>query len=836
MTNANNHPSTFAQWVRQLRLARDLTQETLAEQAFCSVQAVRAFEAGRRRPSLAMALRLADVLGVTGEQRERFLHLARTELDTEPTEPLSAPATPASVTSSTPVMPTLPGATTPFIGRATELNALRHLLLGEQQRLVTIVGPGGMGKTRLALDLTAALADHFADGAAFVSLAAIADLHHLPSTIASALNIPLQGATEAVQQVNRWFAPRRMLLTLDNMEQLLSDGALVAWVRGILAAAPGLHLLITSRERLRMSGERTFELAGLPLPTPDRPIAQAAAALLFLERAQQVMADFVINAQNQAAISQICHLLEGMPLGIELAAAWVHVLTPQEIAAEISRSIDFLARSTRDMTPRHRSMRAVFDHSWKLLSDDERSALMKLAVFRGGCTREAAQQVAAAPLPLLASLIDKSLLRKSSHTPTRYTMHELVRQYAADQLAHAPDHMAQTVVAAHAGYYHDLVREAEWQIWGPNIAAVVHRLEAENDNVRAALTHFLAAPAAVAQSIDLAGLLWRFWEMRGYLAEGRNWLAQALQRHAEPPPPSRWLALHGAGNLASDQGDYASARAHYQECLQLLQTQLPTLADPDAILRTRYRIGTTLTNLGNCALLQGELAEALTFSEEALALQRQLADQSAKQQLNSAIGIAITTTNLAMIKLLQGEVDQAAQCSDESLALYRVLGDERGMGWNLRTRGAIAQARGQYAQAAAHYAEARALFEKLAAQSDLVTLYFHLGELARAQGIQTQAESHYQTGLSLAQGLGSKSEMALLLDRLSLVACQAGRYDQALNWSEQSIALYRELHNRLGLCEALQHRGDLAAVLGDQKSAESYYTQSRQLNPAAGHP
>lgn len=829
MTNTNNHPPTFGQWVKRLRLARDLTQETLAEQAFCSVQAIRAFEAGRRRPSLAMALRLAEVLGVTNEQRDAFLHLARIELDPAAEDPGSRPTTPPSP-PSIPVAMTLPRVTTPFIGRAAELHALRQLIGEEHQRLVTIVGPGGMGKTRLALDLTAALVDHFADGAAFVSLAAINDLHHLPSTIASALTIPLQGATTPVQQVNSWFAARQMLLTLDNVEQLLSDPALVAWVRGILAAAPGLHLLITSRERLRMSGERTFELAGLPLPSPQRPIEQADAALLFLERAQQVMADFVINTQNQAAISRICHLLEGMPLGIELAAAWVHVLTPQEIADEISRSIDFLARSTRDMTPRHRSMRAVFDHSWKLLSEDERRVLMKLAVFRGGCTREAAQQVAAAPLPVLASLIDKSLLRKSSHTPTRYTMHELVRQYAAEQLANAPNHMAQTVVEAHAAYYHELVRDAEQQIWGANIAEVVRRLDTENDNVRAALAHFLAWPAAVAQSIDLAGLLWRFWEIRGYIAEGRTWLTQALQRQVEPPPPSRWLALHGAGNLASDQGEYAIARAHYQECLQLLQTQLPTLTDAKASLRTRYRIATTLTNLGNCALRQGELTEALAFSEEALMLQRQLAREPNQSGLNHNIGIAITTTNLATIKLLQQQVDQAEQFAEESLTLYQTLGDERGIGWNLNTLGNVAQARGHYAQAAVRYAEAKLLFEKLNDQSDMTTLFFDLGELARVQGAYAQAETHYQAGLTLAQGLGSKKDTALLLDRLSLVACQAGRYEQAVNWSEQSIALYRELQNRFGLREALQHRGDLAAALGDPKSAESYYSQSRHHN------
>lgn len=822
MTTTNTHPPTFGQWLKRLRIQHDLTQETLAEQAFCSVQAIRAFEGGRRRPSLTLATRLAEVFAIPSAQRAVFLHLARTALGAEAEE--STP--PQAAAASRPLPRPLPGSTTPFIGRAAELQALRHLIGEEEERLVTIVGSGGMGKTRLALDLTAALTDHFADGAAFVPLAAISEPQHLPSTIASHLNIPLQGATDLGAQVNGWFAARRMLLTLDNVEQLLSHPALVVWVRDVLAAAPGLHLLVTSRERLRMSGERTFELAGLSLPAPDRPVEQAAAVLLFLERAQQVMADFVINAQNQAAVSRICHLLEGMPLGIELAAAWIHVLTPQEIADEISRSIDFLARATRDMTPRHRSMRAVFDHSWKLLSGEERSVLMKLAVFRSGCTRAAAQQVAAATLPVLASLIDKSLLRKSQQTPTRYTMHELVRQYAAEQLDRAPDCLAQTVVAAHAAYYHGVVRAAERQIWGSNIADAVRHLEAENDNLRAALSHYLADPTAVAQSIDLAGLLWRFWEIRGYIAEGRTWLTRALQRQMAPPPPSRWLALHGAGNLASDQGEYAIARAHYQECLQLLQSQLPTLTDATTILRTRYRIATTLTNLGNCALRQGELGEALAFSEEALTLQRQVASEPSPSPFNYDIGIAITTTNLATIKLLQQEVEQAAQFAEASLALYRSLGDERGVGWNLSTLGAIAQARGQYAQAAVLFAEAKLLFEKLAAQADMVNVYFNLGELARVQGAAAQAESQYQAGLTLAQGLGSKNEMALLLDRLSLVAWQTGRYAQATDWSDQSITLYRELHNRFGLREALQHRGDMAAALGDQPSAERYYQRS----------
>lgn len=820
MTTTATHPPTFTRWLKRQRAQYDLTQEALAELAFCSVQAIRAFEAGSRRPSVAMAERLADVLHIPVAAREEFVRLARTPLATEAAESKPAPTLP--VTPAPPVAPpvSLPTVATPFIGRAAELHDLRRLVGEEGQRLVTIVGPGGMGKTRLALDLTATLADHFADGAAFVPLAAINQPQHLPSALASTLNIPLQGATDLWQQVNTWFAPRQLLLTLDNVEQLLGYEEMVTWVSQLLATAPRLHLLVTSRERLRVSGERIFELTGLPLPAPNQPVEQADAAILFLERAQQADHEFVLHPQNQAAISRICHLVEGMPLGIELAAAWVRVLTPEEIADEISRSVDFLTLSARDMTPRHRSMRAVFDHSWKLLSEEERSVFMKLSVFRGGCTREAAQQVTGATLPLLASLIDKSLLRRSQSTPTRYTMHELVRQYAADQLQAAPNNAAVAVADAHAAYYHQLVREAELQIWGANIAEVVSRLETENDNVRAALEHYLTHPAGVEQSINLAGSLWRFWEIRGYITEGRTWLARALQRGREPPASWRWLALHAAGNLAGDQGDYAAARRHYEESLHLLQTQLPTLTDPEARQTVRYRIANTLTNLGYSALSQNELAQALAFSEEALALHR---------QLNIKVGLGLTTTNLAKIKLLQQQLEQATHFGEESLAIYRELGDERGLGWNLTTLGAIARERGAYGRAAELYQEAGLLFDKLADQADRVELSFEWGELAAVQGDDRQAAAHYQAGLTLAQALGDKKNTALLLDRLSMVACRAGDYAQATTLSEQSIDLYRTLDNRLGLSEALHHRGDIAAAQTNTEAAKQYYAASRRL-------
>lgn len=802
-------PTTFVRWLKKLRAEQDLTQEMLAELIGCATHTLSALETGARRPSREMAERIADVLRVPADQRAEFLRLARQSRAEQPITEPSVTVSPPPLEQPTPryIPPPLPPVATALIGREAERNALQNLICDAQNRLVTIVGAGGMGKTRLALDLTAHLQEQFTDGAAFVALAAISQMEHLPGAIANSLNIPLQGSTDLQQQLNTWLASRHMLLTLDNFEQLLSEAASIEWVRQWLNAAPRLQLLITSRERLRVSGERVFELNGLTLPQPHQSSDEADAALLFLERAQQTASDFVLDSSNRVAVNRICHLVEGMPLGIELAAAWVNILTPDEIAEEISRSIDFLALAQRDMTPRHRSMRAVIDHSWRLLGAEERSVLMKLAVFRGGCTREAVQQVAGATLPILANLIDKSLLRRSQTTPTRYTLHELVRQYAEDRLRTEPT-IAATLSEVHAAYYHQLVRIAERQLWGANIADALSRLDTENDNVRVALEHYLAQPTGVEASINLAGSLWRFWEMRGAISEGRSWLGRALQRGSDPPAPSRWLALHAAGNLAGDQGDYAYAKECYQESLRLLQSHLPTLADPEQIRTTHYRIANTLTNLGNNAIQRGNLAEALPYCEEALALNR---------RLETKVGLALTLTNLATIYLWQQQLDQAEHWGREALATYQELGDERGIAWNLSRLGNIACERGLFAQAASLFREARMLYEKLADQADLVWLDFDEGELARAQGEDEQAETHYQAGIRLAQQLSNKRATALLLDRLSLIASHAGHHAQAVTWNDQSIALHRAIGNELGLSEALHHREQITAALANSQ-------------------
>jgi tetratricopeptide (TPR) repeat protein len=466
------------------------------------------------------------------------------------------------------------------------------------------------------------------------------------------------------------------------------------------------------------------------------------------------------------------------------------------------------------------------------LADEEKAFFRRLAVFRGSFALEAAEVLCRESglaetdvLATIAALVDKSLLNsfESSEFQSRFTMLETIREFGQKQLVERGE--ATRVWAAYAAYYGQLAQEAEAGVWGATIAAWMSQLDLEIDNLRAALAYYLAHAEGAERSLQLAGSLWRFWEMRGYILEGRTWLDQALQRREEASPSGRWLALLGAGNLAVDQGDYAIGRQHYLESLHLLQTILPSLEDAEAIMRTREGIANNLINIGHIAIFQSDFAQAVAYTEEALALHR---------QMNNKVGMAISITNLAMIRLHQSQYDQAEQLSLESLALYQALGDERGIGWNLGWLGAIARERGDYARAAKLYKDCRLIYEKLSSQADLAPLYLDMGDLASQQGDDAQAEAHYQAGFTLAQALGGKKDLAMLLDRLSMIACQRRAYEQATTLSEQSLALHREIGNRFGLSESLHTLGRIAYAQQAYEIAAAHYTESLELKSQVG--
>ncbi len=518
---------TFGEWLKRRRRALDLTQKELAQEVGYSEGTIRKIEANERRPSKQMASLLAESLGIAPEQKDAFINFART--DSHPVGATSLPpdfgddfsgqAPIPHVTIATRrmmVAHNLPSQTTPFIGRESELAALDELLDDPAVRLVSIVGPGGIGKTRLAIESAARQNTRFAHGVHFVSLAPLASAGQLLQTLMEALKLSISSGADLKAQLLRYLRTKQMLLLMDNFEHLMADARLL---NEILEAAPGVTILATSREKLNLSGETVFGVLGLEYAdwqTPEEALSNSAAQL-FVQTAQRARPDFEMSQEDVGPVAQICQLVEGMPLGILLAAAWVDLLSPQEIAAEISKSLDFLQVELRDLPARQRSLRAVFETSWERLTQAERDLFKTLSLFRGGFTREAAGEVAGASLRDLSGLDNKSFLRRD-HITGRYEVHELLRQYAGERLATVPE----AKVAAHeshAVYFTNFMEKMSRELRSGRQKTCLDEIERDIENVRACW-RYLAEQGNSTEIAKIVDSLWYFHEIRGWYHAG----------------------------------------------------------------------------------------------------------------------------------------------------------------------------------------------------------------------------------------------------------------------------------------------------------------------------
>jgi predicted ATPase/transcriptional regulator with XRE-family HTH domain/Tfp pilus assembly protein PilF len=812
MTNdVTEMSAAFGRWIKRLRAHHDLTQEQLAELAYCSVQAIRAFETGKRRPSLEMAERLAEVLRVPAEQQEEFIRLARRVAVDDPGEhaPLPVVATgaapPPAAPTPTPPSVRLPSPPTALVGRQAERTVLQQLIQSGR-RLVTVVGPGGVGKTRLAIQVAHDLAGEFAHGVFFVDLGSVTMPGDIPTALIQAVESSLSGASDPAAQLMALLSHCRMLLVLDNFEQLLAvDGGVEATtlIDQLVQSADGLHLLITSRERLRMPGEHVFELTGLAVPSPfaSEP-SESDAVTLFLERARQMVHGFTLTADEQAAVARICTLLDGIPLGIELAAAWVRTLTVTEIAQEVVRSIDFLTLTQRGAPGRHRSLRAVFEYSWRLLSEDERRVLARLALFRGGFDRNAAQEVAGANLPLLAALIDKSMLRSNTtgDTAVRYDLHELLRQYLSEKLQEASEET--TVLRRHAEYFTAVAERVSPQLYAPDAQKWQHQLEAEQGNLRAALHWSLREVGDAELGLRLASALGRLWYLVGRWKEGREWLELARiqpvdggaararllvtlgelssllgdQKQAEQAlleGLERWRTLGDAaniawarfqlGNLYTTRGDYALAEAQFEESLDLYRQ-----------IGERWGMATVLNQLGSVAISQNDYRQAAVWLAESVPILR---------SLNRQGGIAVTLNLLGRARLGEGEIEQAIQFFYEALEIAKERRNQAGMAWSHINLGLAYLAADEPRQAANHFQAALALYQELDSLSGMMAVFAGLAAV-------TVAEERWQSAvqlLAVVERLQTQSGHVLTSYENEIVARTKTRTQAALDettWCE----------------------------------------------------
>jgi len=687
---------SFGRWLQKRRKALDMTREEFAQKVGCSASTLRKLETEERRPSKQLAELIANNLEIPEEHRTTFIRIARGELSAwKLKSPLPLPNVDLLQSSQT-FSNSIPIPPTPLIGRESELSVLRQMLADPQCRLITLVGPGGIGKTRLAVEVACDQYDKYENGTVFIQMAGLNSPSLIAPSIANALGLTIQGAIDPKRQLINHLRNKQVLLVLDNAEHLLGGVNLFS---EIIESAPRVQILSTSRESLNLRSEWLFEVKGLPLPRSeeDAEFDKNSAVTLFLQRANQATPGFKLKDEDRAAILRICKIVEGIPLAIELSAVWTRTLSCRDIASEIEKSLDFLSMNVRDIPERHRSLRAVFDHSWKLLSDVERLILMKLSVFQGGFTRDMVEQVTETDLASLLALVSKSLIQRISEK--RYGMHEMVRQYAFTQLSLTDE--IKHAYSMHLRVFVGLAETIEPELTRSSQSRWLMYMDTEYENFRTAL-NWAFESGDIESTLRLTGALWRFWYMRSRLTEGSQWLEKALQiAGTTAPAVLLGKVLNGAGLLAYYQGKYDHAKRLLEDCLAL-QTSLSehevahaqltlALVFHDQLDYTRasslyndtlqrfhqlnddYGIIRTLNAQGALALDIGDLDEADKYFAECLALARKCRDKE---------NVAVALTNLGWTAAIRGNREVIELCQ-EAVTLFIELGNKLGVAFSL---------------------------------------------------------------------------------------------------------------------------------------------------------
>lgn len=710
----------------------------------------------------------------------------------------------------------LPFALTRFIGREREIDELEHLLW--QSRLLTVAGPGGAGKTRLAIQVAQNVQGSFPDGMWFIDLAPLSNTSLLSQHVMNVLGMQEEAGYTPEQTLMCTLRNKTLLLIFDNCEHLLPEVAQLA--ETMLSSAPGLRILATSRENLGSPGELTWRIP--PLSSPDsmeavtvEKLLQYESVKLFQDRAGTVKPDFTIKLENAGAIAQICARLDGIPLAIELAAARVRVLTVNEILRRLDDRFRLLVGS-RTALPRQQTLRALVDWSYDLLKEKERLLLRRLSVFSGGWTLEAAEQVCSGGdiddrevLDLITSLIDKSFINvETQNGHVRYRFLETIQKFSQERLLESNETVE--FVQRHTRYFLKAAENAYGKMWGPEQAVWLVWLDEEYDNLRKALSWLSQVADDEAMMLQMAGCLWRYWEIRGYFSEGRSWLEHALEKNVHAREYWRANGLGGAGHLARQQGDYGVAKALHEQSLAIFRA-----------IGCKLGAARQLNALGEIAHFQGDYGLAVELHQESLALRYEIGDKE---------GIAVSLRQLGVIARDRGQYKYAKELLEESLKLERELGDRLLVALSLNDLGLIAFCLCDYGNAVTLFEQAMSIQRELNDRLGISNSLQNLGNVAKVQGDFKQAGLLYQECLALKKELGDKRGISQVTATLAEVAFRQGKYPLAADLAGQSLTLSRELGLTRGVLTSLALSGFIAYYQGNYEQSASIAKEILELS------
>ena len=749
-------------------------------------------------------------------------YFGRDRFNGETTQTLSASLAADSSSHNLPLQPTL------FLGREKEVDAVQQLLLREDSRLVTLAGPGGVGKTRLGLQVAAELAGHFTDGTWFVSLAPISDHELVIPTISQALGLREARDQSPLEHLKSALHEKKTLLLLDNFEQVVNAALSVA---DLLAGCPRLKVLVTSREGLHLRAEREFPVPALALPDakhlPDLDVlSQYEAVALFIARAQAVKPDFQLTYPNAPAVAEICVRLDGLPLAIELAAVRIRLFPPQALLTRLGQRLPFLTSSAHDVPARQQTLRKTIQWSYNLLTVQEQRLFRRLSVFVGGCTLEATESISAAlgdalppVLDRVASLIEKNLLLQTAQEgeEPRLAMLETIREYGLEALSNIGE--LEAARQAHAAYYLALAEKAALGFKMPQQAAWLERLEREHDNLRATFSWALEPSqtgSRLAMAIRLGDALEEFLQVRGFYSEARTFLEQLVERSEGVATSVRAKILYTTADFAEGQSDFDRAEALWQESLVLYRE-----------LGDMRGVAFTLRGLGGIAYGKN-IAAACSLYEESLALQRELGDKEA---------IAWSLGTLAFAISAQGDYTRGRALFEESLAIFRELGNKLGIAYCLRQLAMwLFLTLGDQVIVRAKIEESLAIYRELGVKYGMALCFMVSGWIALHQGDTVTAHDLTEQSLVHFREMGDRWRSFWTLANLGRIEAHWGDFVAARAFYEESLAIARELHDYWQCAYCLEPLASVVAAQGEERWAGRLWGTAESLRDICGIP